>query len=130
MLLEIRIGLDFKVCISSKPIRYDFLMRLDSFMNHTAIAGNLTQYTPDIKAIDDVDPSIKLLLGETNSDYVNLGMDQVEGVFGSSLWLADYLLYGMSQVRIFYFSLHDIKTHAYNMKNLNSIVSSIQNIKI
>lgn len=119
MLLEIRIGSDFKVCISSKPIRYDFLIRLDSFMNHTAIAGNLTQYTPDIKAIDDVDPSIKLLLGETNSDYVNLGMDQVEGVFGSSLWLADYLLYGMSQVRFFYFSLHDIKTHAYNMKNIS-----------
>lgn len=68
-------------------------------MNHTAIVGNLTQYIPDMEATHAADPSIKLLLGETNSDYVNLGMDQVEGVFGSSLWLIDYLLYGMSLVR-------------------------------
>lgn len=67
-------------------------------MNHTAITGNLSQYIPDMKAIHDASPSIALLLGETNSDYVNLGMAQVEGVFGSSLWLLDYLLYGMSLV--------------------------------
>lgn len=68
-------------------------------MNHTAVAGNLTQFIPDMEAAHTADPSIKLLLGETNSDYVNLAMDQVEGVFGSSLWLVDYLLYGMSLVR-------------------------------
>lgn len=48
-------------------------------MNHTAIAGNLTQFIPDMEAAHTADPSIKLLLGETNSDYVNLAMDQVEG---------------------------------------------------
>jgi hypothetical protein len=67
-------------------------------MNHTAIAGNLTQYIPDMEATKAADPGIEFLLGETNSDYVNLGMNQVEGVFGSSLWLVDYLLYGMSLV--------------------------------
>jgi hypothetical protein len=68
-------------------------------MNHTAIVGNLTQYIPDMEATHVADPSIKFVLGETNSDYVNLGMNQVEGVFGSSLWLVDFLLYGMSLVR-------------------------------
>ncbi|KAJ5745752.1 hypothetical protein N7520_010934 [Penicillium odoratum] len=68
----------------------------NSFMNHTAIAGNLTQYIPDMEATYAADPRITFLLGETNSDYVNLNMAQVEGVFGSSLWLLDYLLYGMS----------------------------------
>ncbi|KAJ5934791.1 hypothetical protein N7466_004338 [Penicillium verhagenii] len=68
----------------------------NSFMNHTAIAGNLTQYIPDMEATYAADPSIEFLLGETNSDYINLDMAQVEGVFGSSLWLLDYLLYGMS----------------------------------
>ncbi|KAJ5653703.1 hypothetical protein N7490_000706 [Penicillium lividum] len=68
----------------------------NSFMNHTAITENLTQYIPDMEATYAADPRITFLLGETNSDYVNLDMAQVEGVFGSSLWLLDYLLYGMS----------------------------------
>ena len=67
-------------------------------MNHTAIVGNLTQYIPDMEVVHAADPNITFLLGETNSDYVNLDMAQVEGVFGSSLWLVDYLLYGMSMV--------------------------------
>ncbi|KAJ5703660.1 hypothetical protein N7493_011585 [Penicillium malachiteum] len=68
----------------------------NSLMNHTAVKGNLTQYIPDMEATHAADPNIIFLLGETNSDYVNLNMAQVEGVFGSSLWLVDYLLYGMS----------------------------------
>ncbi|KAJ5701834.1 hypothetical protein N7488_009382 [Penicillium malachiteum] len=68
----------------------------NSFMNHTAVKANLTQYIPDMEATHAADPNITFLLGETNSDYVNLNMAQVEGVFGSSLWLIDYLLYGMS----------------------------------
>ncbi|CAL5868958.1 uncharacterized protein PFLUO_LOCUS3186 [Penicillium psychrofluorescens] len=67
-----------------------------SFMNHTAIVANLSQYTEDMNVIRANNPSIQFLLGETNSDYVNLGMSQDEGVFGSSLWLVDFLLYGMS----------------------------------
>lgn len=88
-------------------------------MNHTAVAGNLTQYIPDMKAIKEADPSIKLVLGETNSDYVNLGMDQVEGVFGSSLWLADYLLYGMSQVRISCTNSMNVIRNTHKMKNIS-----------
>lgn len=67
-------------------------------MNHTAIVANLSQYTEDMNVIRANNPSIQFLLGETNSDYVNLGMSQDEGVFGSSLWLVDFLLYGMSLV--------------------------------
>jgi hypothetical protein len=67
-------------------------------MNHTAIATNLTQYAPAMEALQSYDPSIPFLLGEANSDYVNLDMAGVEGVFGSSLWLVDYLLFGMSLV--------------------------------
>ncbi|KAJ5286695.1 hypothetical protein N7478_002381 [Penicillium angulare] len=69
---------------------------INSFMNHNAVVGNLTQYTTDMEVVHAADPNITFLLGETNSDYVNLNMAQVEGVFGSSLWLVDYLLYGMS----------------------------------
>ncbi|KAJ5350891.1 hypothetical protein N7541_008618, partial [Penicillium brevicompactum] len=79
--------------------QYYVLTSPESFMNHTAIAANLTQYTDDMALIHAHDPNITFLLGETNSDYVNLNMSQVEGVFGSSLWLIDYLLYGMSLVR-------------------------------
>jgi hypothetical protein len=67
-------------------------------MNHTAVTGNLSQYIEDMTLIHSYNPNITFLLGETNSDYVNLNMSQIEGVFGSSLWLIDYLLYGMSVV--------------------------------
>jgi hypothetical protein len=73
---------------------------LESFMNHTATIGNLTQYIDDMDTINAHNPNITFLLGETNSDYVNLNMSQIEGVFGSSLWLVDYLLYGLSIVSI------------------------------
>jgi hypothetical protein len=69
-------------------------------MNHTAVTTNLTQYLDDMALVHAHDPSISFLLGETNSDYVNLNMSQIEGVFGSSLWLIDYLLCGMSLVSI------------------------------
>ncbi|CAG8091796.1 unnamed protein product [Penicillium salamii] len=74
----------------------DWVRLQESFMNHTLIASNLTQYIDDMELIHANDPNVTFLLGETNSDYVNLNMSQVEGVFGSSLWLVDYLLYGMS----------------------------------
>lgn len=69
-------------------------------MNHTAVTNNLTQYVPEMELMHSYDPNITFLLGETNSDYVNLNMIQVEGVFGSSIWLVDYLLYGMSLVSL------------------------------
>lgn len=68
-------------------------------MNHTAVVANLSIYSPANTYIKTNYPDVTFLLGETNSDYTNLLMSQVEGVFGSSLWLIDYLMYGMSLVR-------------------------------
>ncbi|KAL7932828.1 hypothetical protein V8C35DRAFT_305590 [Trichoderma chlorosporum] len=68
----------------------------ETFMNHTAVVANLSIYSPANDYLKTNYPNITFLLGETNSDYTNLLMDQVEGVFGSALWLIDYLLYGMS----------------------------------
>ncbi|KAJ5872105.1 uncharacterized protein N7529_004458 [Penicillium soppii] len=84
----------------------------ESFMNHTAVTGNLSQYIEDMTLIHSYNPNITFLLGETNSDYVNLNMSQIEGVFGSSLWLIDYLLYGMS-VNITRFNLIQGTTFGY-----------------
>lgn len=67
-------------------------------MNHTAVAANLSAFKPDMDVISRQNPNITFLLGETNSDYVNLNMEPIEGVFGSALWLIDYLLYGMTMV--------------------------------
>lgn len=67
-------------------------------MNHTAVQRSLGVFRRDIDFLKKYDPSITFLLGETNSDYINLNMAQVEGVFGSALWLIDYLLYGMTMV--------------------------------
>lgn len=64
-------------------------------MNHTAVVVNLSIYFP---ANNYLKTNYTFLLGETNSDYTNILMSQVEGVFGSSLWLIDYLMYGMSLV--------------------------------
>ncbi|PON26957.1 beta-glucuronidase [Trichoderma gamsii] len=68
----------------------------ETFMNHTAVVANLSIYSPANKYLKTNYPDVTFLLGETNSDYTNLLMSQVEGVFGSSLWLIDYLMYGMS----------------------------------
>lgn len=68
-------------------------------MNHKAVVANLSIYSPANTYLKTNYPDITFLLGETNSDYTNLLMSQVEGVFGSSLWLIDYLMYGMSLVR-------------------------------
>ncbi|KAL0581680.1 hypothetical protein V5O48_000385 [Marasmius crinis-equi] len=66
-----------------------------TFMNHAAIVGNISQVGDDIAflASSTQTQGIDFVLGETNSDFVNLGMDQFEGVLGSALWGIDYLLY-------------------------------------
>ncbi|KIV79657.1 hypothetical protein PV11_07206 [Exophiala sideris] len=68
----------------------------DSYMNHTANKDNLTQYVPEIEYASQYDPFIPLVLGETNSNSYNLNMSQIEGVFGSALWLIDHLMMGMA----------------------------------
>ncbi|KAM0249683.1 hypothetical protein ACHAQJ_008944 [Trichoderma viride] len=83
--LATKIGSDFKA--------------IETFMNHTAVVANLSIYSPANTYLKTNYSNVTFLLGETNSDYTNILMDQVEGVFGSSLWLIDYLMYGMSLVR-------------------------------
>ncbi|KAI0019706.1 glycoside hydrolase family 79 protein [Xylariomycetidae sp. FL0641] len=68
----------------------------NSYMNHTANAGNVTQFAGNVEEAAAHDPSWPLVLGETNSNAYNLNMSQVEGVFGSSLWLIDHILMGMA----------------------------------
>lgn len=67
-------------------------------MNHSAIAGNLTRYVPSMNYLRQADPNVPFVLGESNSDYINLGIFEYTGVFGNALWVCDYLLYGMSLV--------------------------------
>ncbi|KAL7917484.1 glycoside hydrolase family 79 protein [Trichoderma austrokoningii] len=62
------------------------------------VSSNLGIYSSANNYLESNYPDVTFLLGETNSDYTNLLMSQVEGVFGSSLWLIDYLMYGMSLV--------------------------------
>lgn len=42
------------------------------------------------------EPNIPLHLGEVNSNTYSSGNADILGVFGSALWLADYMLYGMT----------------------------------
>lgn len=65
-------------------------------MNHTANAANVTQYSEAVEFSCSYDPSLLFVLGETNSNSYNLNMSQIEGVFGSALWLIDHFLMGMA----------------------------------
>ena len=67
-------------------------------MNHTSIAGNLSQFIKPMQYLKETNPNVTFVLGETNSDYINLGIPEYTGVFGNALWVCDYLLYGMSMV--------------------------------
>lgn len=70
----------------------------NSYMNHTANKANITQYLSEIEYASEYKPFIPLVLGETNSNAYNLNMSQIEGVFGSALWLIDHLMTGMALV--------------------------------
>lgn len=65
-------------------------------MKHTANAANISQYEDAINFSRSWEPSLPLVLGEMNSNSYNLNMSQVEGVFGSELWVIDHLLLGMA----------------------------------
>ncbi|KAL0071183.1 hypothetical protein AAF712_001747 [Marasmius tenuissimus] len=69
-----------------------------TFMNHAAIVANVSQVNRHIAFLQSSPDTqdIDVVLGETNSDFVNLGMEQFEGVLGSALWGIDYILYAAS----------------------------------
>lgn len=68
----------------------------NSYMNHTANAANISQYEDHLEICRSYEPELPFVLGETNSNSFNLNMSQVEGVFGSALWLIDHLMLGMA----------------------------------
>lgn len=75
---------------------YTTITRQGSFMNHTAIVSNLSYYSQPVEWLKVNHPDIPLYLAETNSDTFSTNDTDLIGVFGSALWLADYMLYGMT----------------------------------
>lgn len=67
----------------------------NSYMNHTAVTNDVTQYEGAIDFCHSYEPFVRLVIGESNSNAYNLNMAQVEGVFGSALLLIDHLMTGM-----------------------------------
>lgn len=71
-----------------------------SFMNHTAIVGNVSLWLPWKSYLANHHPNVPLYIGEANSDYVTNTEPityALQGVFGDALWKVDILMYAMSQ---------------------------------
>lgn len=71
-------------------------------MNHTFIkVGVDNSFQSDFQYMQQNYPDIEIVLGEVGryTDSQN-SVDPSEGIFGSALWTADYLLYTMSLVRL------------------------------
>ena len=69
-------------------------------MNHTFVkAGVDNSFQSDFQYMQRNYPNIEIVLGEVGryTDSQN-SVDPSEGIFGSALWTADYLLYTMSLV--------------------------------
>lgn len=67
-----------------------------NYMNHTRIAQRLDIYKPPVAWLKANRPNIPLYLAEVNSNTYSTGNEATIGVFGSALWLVDYMLYGMT----------------------------------
>lgn len=65
-----------------------------NYMNHTRIQTMLDNFRPPVAWLAQNMPNIKLDLAEDNSNTYSMNNYDLLGVFGSCLWLADYLLYG------------------------------------
>lgn len=68
-------------------------------MNHTFVKDGLNAYLPDFEYMQAHYPNVQVVLGESGR-YTDKqsSIDQSEGIFGSALWTADYLLYAASLV--------------------------------
>jgi hypothetical protein len=68
-------------------------------MNHTYISQGLKGFLPSLDYLLHPDRNISLVLGEVGR-YTpgTVSSDDLQGVFGSALYTADYLLYAMSLV--------------------------------
>lgn len=70
-----------------------------NYMNHTSIAAKLGIFSTAIAWLKANRPRVALVFGEKNSNIdtaITSGNNVTLGVFGSALWLADYMLYGMT----------------------------------
>lgn len=65
-----------------------------NYMNHTRVASQLDAFRAPAAYLAQNYPNVKLDLAEDNSNTYSTNNYDLLGVFGSSLWLADYLLYG------------------------------------
>lgn len=67
------------------------------YMNHTAITTALNRFKKPIAWLRANRPKTLFIFGENNSHLgsaITRGTNITLGVFGSALWLADYMLYG------------------------------------
>jgi hypothetical protein len=67
-----------------------------SYMNHTRIASKLDAFKAPVSWLKANRPKIPLHLAEVNSNTFSTGNEGQLGVFGSCLWLVDYMMYGMT----------------------------------
>ncbi|EME47787.1 glycoside hydrolase family 79 protein [Dothistroma septosporum NZE10] len=67
-----------------------------NYMNHTRIAATLDTFKPAVAWLKANKPNIPLHLAEVNSNTYSSGNSDTLGVFGSALWLVDYMIYGMT----------------------------------
>ncbi|KAH9209571.1 hypothetical protein DL95DRAFT_309646, partial [Leptodontidium sp. 2 PMI_412] len=65
------------------------------FMNHTFTAGTLASLIPSLSYLASTNPNLTFVIGETNSDYINIGNDFYVSAFGNALWTCDYMLYAI-----------------------------------
>ncbi|EGP91122.1 uncharacterized protein MYCGRDRAFT_107050 [Zymoseptoria tritici IPO323] len=70
------------------------MSRQAAYMNHTRIARKLDAFKAPIAWLKANRPNIPLHLAEVNSNTYSQGNEEKIGVFGSALWLVDYMLYG------------------------------------
>ncbi|OAQ85232.1 glycoside hydrolase family 79 protein [Purpureocillium lilacinum] len=68
-----------------------------TLMNHTFVKDGLNAYLPDFEYMQAHYSNVQVVLGESGR-YTDKqsSIDQSEGIFGSALWTADYLLYAAS----------------------------------
>ena len=89
----------------------DFLLiapTLETLMNHTFLkAGVDDSFQSDFQYMQENFPDVDIVLGEVGrfTDSQS-STDPLEGIFGSALWTADYLLYAMSLVSRFSINSH------------------------
>lgn len=77
--------------MDDKPVTVAQLQ--SNYMNHTRIARQLSQYSAPVSYLKTNQPNVRLHLAEDNSNTFSKDNADVLGVFGSTLWLADYMLF-------------------------------------